>query len=262
MNKSRRKAEEALWITGLHGTALRLYRRTTGRMRTRLQRSMTSFYGTLLPPAALVFDIGANVGLFSGVFSSLGASVVAVEPNPDCIRHIELSYASAKISTIQAIAGPRNGLATINVSDKRDDLSSVSVEWIAAVQREHGDYKALWSRLLTVPMVTLDTLVDHYGLPNFIKIDVEGFEEGVLDGLSNPPALLSFEFNSLYLDATFRCLDKGLFNIGSTFNFAIGDPVRFELGNWVGREQLKKALNTMKGRERYGDVFVKRSEYN
>jgi FkbM family methyltransferase len=224
---------------------------------------MTSFYRTLLPTKdVLVFDIGANVGLFAEVFSSLGARVIAVEPNPDCVRHIELAYGDGGISTIQAAAGPKNGLVRINLSDLRDDISSVSTEWIEAVQRENSCYKGLWSRQLTVPMVTLDTLIDHYGVPGFIKIDVEGFEEGVLDGLSVQPGLLSFEFSSSHPEETLRCLDKEIFDSGSTFNFANSDPTRFELDTWVGKAQMKAALSSMDENIRYGDIFVRSPRQN
>jgi FkbM family methyltransferase len=194
--------------------------------------------------------------MFAEVFSSVGVRVIAVEPNPDCIRHIELSHGTAKVLILQAAAGPRNGLAVLNIS-RKDNNSSVSKDWIAAMEREHSNYVGLWSKQITVPMLTLDTLIDHYGAPNFIKIDVEGFEEGVLDGLSTQPDLLSFEFNSLYLDAALRCLDKNVFHEKSVFNFAMWDPVRLELPQWVGKEQLKEHLLTIEKGENFGDVFVK-----
>jgi FkbM family methyltransferase len=43
-------------------------------------------------------------------------------------------------------------------------------------------------------MTTLDELIGKHGVPVFIKIDVEGFEEAVLQGLSQPVRALSFEF--------------------------------------------------------------------
>jgi FkbM family methyltransferase len=258
VKRSRRRIEEFLWATGLHTAARALYKATVGRQSAELRESMRCFYGSLLPAGALVFDIGANVGVMSQIFASLGARVVALEPNMDCVRHIQPSYQDAEIEVIQAVAGPKDGLATLSVSDERDDLSSLSKDWIVAIQRQHGEYSGLWAREMTVPMLKLDTLVQNYGVPYLIKIDVEGFEEQVLQGLSVQPPLLSFEFNMAYLEAAFRCLDRELFAGKSQFNFAMGDPVRFELATWITTEQLKEALATIGKVDGYGDVFVRR----
>jgi FkbM family methyltransferase len=249
--------EEVLWVAGLHRTARSLYRMTAGRQAAASREAIRNFYGGLLPSGSLVFDIGANVGAMSEIFSSLGDRVVALEPNADCVRHIQLSYSEQKIEVIQAVAGPRNGLATLNLSNERDDISSLSDEWIAAIKNEHEEYCQLWSRQITVPMLTLDTLIERYNTPFFIKIDVEGFEEFVLRGLSVQPSLVSFEFNAAFLPATLRCLDMPVFGAGSSFNFAFGDPSRFELETWVGRGELKDILSRMAHRDTHGDIFVK-----
>jgi FkbM family methyltransferase len=257
LTRSRRKLEEFLWITGLHTPVRGLYRATAGRKKAKHEDEMKAFYGALLPPHSLVFDIGANVGQFSSIFSSLGARVIALEPNVDCVRHIQVSYAATSIEAIQAVAGPRNGIATLNLSDARDDLSSLSSEWIAAMQGTNSNYQDLWRKCIAVPMLTLDTLIDHYGMPFFVKIDVEGYEESVLGGLTVQPPLISFEFNTAYLEATMRCLENSLFAAESVFNFAIGDPVAFEFHRWSGKTDLLKTLVGMKPAT-YGDVFVKR----
>ena len=249
--------EELAWVMGVHRVGLSLYRATRGRRSAPLRKSMSAFFRALLPPDALVFDIGANVGTFSSIFSSLGARVVALEPNSDCVRHIQLSYVDAKIEVIQAVAGPENGLCRLNVSDEIDLISSVSDKWINSIQRVTPKYAGLWSRQLTVPMVTIDTLIKHYGAPYFVKIDVEGFEESVLDGLSTQPPLVSFEFHEAFPDATMQCLDKGVFARGSLFNFAMEDPVSFELKDWARREQLKEVLSRMRKGDKHGDIFVR-----
>ncbi len=132
----------------------------------------------------------------------------------------------------------------MNVSDDRDDLSSVRADWIP---------QTIGSRKVPVAMLTLNDLISEYGVPVFIKIDVEGFEKPVLDGLSVFPGLLSFEFNTIDLTSTFRCLDMDLLK-GALFNYALGDPHRFELSCWVEAAFLKKSLSEMSG---YGDVFAK-----
>src|SRR5208283_5610820 len=177
MMTSRRKMEELLWVSGLHAPARALYAATLGRQARLARNQMREFYERVLQPGALVFDIGANVGVVSAVFTSLGARVVALEPNADCVRHIQLSYAGEKLEVIQAAAGQANGLIVLNVADESDAKSSVSKEWMTTIGEQDQSYRGVWTRRTVVPMVTLDTLIGQYGVPYYIKIDVEGFEE-------------------------------------------------------------------------------------
>lgn len=261
MKTSRRKIEELLWLSGLHAPARTLYSATLGR-RAALARNQTrEFYRSVLQPGAIVFDIGANVGVLSAVFASLGARVVALEPNADCVRHIQLSYGDKSIVVIQAAVGAKNGLALLNVSDERDVRSSVSQDWIKTMGGQDASYRGIWSRQDVVPLLTLDTLIGHFGMPQFIKIDVEGFEENVLLGLSSQAPLTSFEFTAAFLAPAMRCLEMEVFREGSTFNFAYnahwGYPTHFESEAWLATKDLKKALSAIEGSDIQGDVFVK-----
>ena len=91
------------------------------------------------------------------MFALLGNRVIAVEPNADCVRHIELSYPQYSIEVIHAVAGAKSGLAKLNLSNERDDVSSLSSEWIEAMKAQHSEYSNLWQKTVTVPMLTLDS---------------------------------------------------------------------------------------------------------
>jgi FkbM family methyltransferase len=253
---SRRRIEELFWALGLNKVTSPIWERLRGVRAMQQSRLMRVFYSSLLPGGALVFDIGANVGTMTTIFASLGAKVVAVEPNPDCVRHIELATSRDAVNVLQAAVGERNGLAKLEVSDRKDKMSSLSKEWREAVSQRNQDYVGIWNRTLTVPMITLDSLVHRYGLPFYIKIDVEGYEEQVLKALSRCPPLLSFEFNRMFLDPALRALDNGIFN-ELTFNYTLVDPVKFELQNWVDREELKKRILGSKYAPGLGDIFVR-----
>src|SRR2546429_6718136 len=96
--------EELLWILGLNKAAAPLWELLRGRRDAQRFSLMREFYSSLLPPGGLVFDIGANVGTMTRVFASLGAKVIAVEPNPDCIRHIVFFQAENGIRDV-AVTG-------------------------------------------------------------------------------------------------------------------------------------------------------------
>ena len=217
---------------------------------------MRDFYSRLLPKNALVFDIGANVGTMTRLFASLGARVVAVEPNADCVRHIELTTSRDTVEVLQAAISAANGLGVLKVSDRKDKMSSLSPEWCEAVSREHPDYAGLWKRELTVPLVTLDALIERFGQPAYIKIDIEGHEEAALRGLSQCPPLLSFEFNKVFLKPTLRVLDGPLLE-RALFNYTLVDPVKFEVQDWITRDQLKQTLLNLGAGPGLGDIFAR-----
>ncbi|HKT47013.1 MAG TPA: FkbM family methyltransferase [Candidatus Acidoferrales bacterium] len=256
MHASRRRFEELLWIVGLSRVTAPLWERLRGGRAVQQSRLMRQFYAPLLPQGSLVFDIGANVGTMTQVFTSLSAKVIAVEPNPDCVRHIELTTPRESVEVLQAAVGEKNGLAVLKVSDRKDKMSSLSDEWRDAIAKENHDYAGMWKRELTVPLLTLDTLIERYGMPHYIKIDVEGYEEQVLKGLSALPPLLSFEFNRLFLEPILQILVSPIFR-DSTFNYTLIDPVRFELRDWVSANELTAPLRNLSGSSGLGDIFAR-----
>jgi FkbM family methyltransferase len=253
---SRRRVEELFWALGLNKITSPIWERLRGGRAVQQSRLMRIFYSSLLPKGALVFDIGANVGTMTTIFASLGARVIAVEPNPDCARHIELTTSRDAVQVLQAAVGGSNRLAELQVSDRKDKISSLSTEWREAVTKGNQDYAGMWNRHLTVPMITLDSLVQRYQIPFYIKIDVEGYEDQVLNGLSQCPPLLSFEFNSMFLEPALGALDSAIFEEAS-FNYTLVDPVKFELANWVGRDELRKRIQGSQFAPGLGDIFVR-----
>jgi FkbM family methyltransferase len=253
---SRRRVEELFWVLGLNRVTGPLWELLRGGRAVRQSRLMRAFYSSLLPKGALVFDIGANVGTMTRLFSSLGTKVIAVEPNPDCVRHIELTTSRDTVEVLQAAVGDMNGLGVLKVSDRKDKMSTLSDEWREAVSKENRGYIGMWKREMTVPMITLDALIQRYKLPFYIKVDVEGYEEQVLKGLSDCPALLSFEFNRLFLDPVLRALDNVIFD-GARLNYTLIDPVKFELQDWIDRDELKKRLLSLRDGPGLGDIFAR-----
>jgi FkbM family methyltransferase len=243
-------------VAGLQGVIGPLWERFRGSRAMRQSRGMREFYSALVKKDALVFDIGANVGTMTRVFASLGARVVAVEANPDCARHIELSSRRDRVEVLQTAVGDRNGLGILKISDRKDKMSSLSDEWREAVSKENRDYAGMWKRELTVPMITLDALIARYQMPDYIKLDIEGYEELAIQGLSVCPPILSFEFNRLFLESTLRALDSKSFR-HATFNYTLIDPVKFELDEWVGQEELKRRLLDLGNGPGLGDIFAR-----
>src|SRR5205809_7905493 len=84
--------------------------------------------------------------------------------------------------------------------------------------------------------VTLDHLTKQYGLPDFIKIDVEGMDAEVLKGLSRRPRYLSFEYNTApaLWAKTRECFDQVVRLGFSEANLTEATASRFLLNSWTG----------------------------
>ena len=72
---------------GIYRTARLIHRNISPRRRAQY-RAEISFYSNFISSNDLCFDIGANIGSKTEAFLAIGASVVAVEPQPDLAREI------------------------------------------------------------------------------------------------------------------------------------------------------------------------------
>jgi len=184
--------------------SLWIYHGIPGRRR-RLQR----FYGALVPRGGLAFDIGAHLGNRTLAWRRLGAHVVAVEPQPDCLRVLQRLFENdAAVTLLPQALGPAEGEAQLLVSPRHPTLTTLSADWAQRVTATPAFRGVRWSERVTVPVTTLDALIAHHGRPDFVKIDVEGFEREVLAGLSQPLPALSFEYLASLPEASLACVDR------------------------------------------------------
>ena len=221
------------------------------------EREMLRFYEQFVKSGKIVFDIGANVGNRTAVFRNLDAVVVAVDPQPSCVTRLRKRFgADPKVTVVPTALGEREGEAELLVSDA-STISSLSPEWVDAVRKSgrFGAYR--WNRTVVVPLTTLDKLIGKYGVPAFVKIDVEGFELPVLKGLSQPVGAVSFEFVPEYIEAAMQCV-RHLDSIGMTrFNYSVGESMSLVLSEWVTAEEISEILTSFPDPETWGDVYGK-----
>jgi FkbM family methyltransferase len=219
--------------------------------------AMDALYGRFLKPGDLAFDIGSHVGDRISSFRRLGARVVALEPQPGPARAIQLIHGrDAQVSLLQAACGAREGTVTLRINSENPTVSTASDAFIDAARGADGWKEQVWDREIAVPCTTLDALVALFGLPDFVKIDVEGFEAHVLAGLTRPVPVISFEFTTIQREVAEACLAI-LETLGSyRFNVALGESQRFELSENASAEAMGEYLRGLPHEANSGDVYA------
>ncbi|MDI6101704.1 FkbM family methyltransferase [Actinoplanes sp. NEAU-A12] len=218
--------------------------------------TMDAFYAPFVRPGDLVFDIGSHVGDRIGSFRRLGARVVAVEPQPLCIRAIKEIYAGDEdVILVEAVCGASEGTAQFYVNSENPTVSTASTEFVKAADGAQGWQDQVWDEQIEVPSLTLDDLVKSYGIPAFTKIDVEGFESSVLAGLSQIVPALSFEFTTIERSVALRCLDQVAALGFTAFNLSMGESMRMEFGEWRSRDEMAAHIRALPHEANAGDVY-------
>lgn len=227
------------------------------------QRRLRHFYKTFIKPGDLCFDIGAHLGNRSKAWLSLGARVVAVEPQPVCIDFLKKKFNhQPEFELITKAVGAQSGKMTMHLSHNAPTVSSLaSEEWRKELNHK-SNFEVEWNEQIEVEVLTLDQLINQHGIPDFCKIDVEDFEEEVLKGLSIPIPKVSFEFFNWTPKRTAACL-KLLEDLGDyEFNWSIGESQKLALEKWVDGALIQRNIQAVREKKTFsGDIYAQIKTY-
>lgn len=232
--------------------SLRIYYGDRGR-----RAAMDRLYGGFVKAGDLVFDVGSHVGDRVAAFRRLGARVIAVEPQPALARTLRLLYGRDGAVTIEPVAvGRIAGTIELKVNVDNPTVSTASADFLRAAAGAPGWEGQAWTRSIRVPVTTLDDLIARYGVPAFMKIDVEGFEAEALAGLTRPVAALSFEFTTIQRDVALACVERCAALGYARFDAALGESQELVHGGWVTAEAISRWISDLPAEANSGDVYA------
>ena len=232
------------------GRSLRLYHDATRRP------ALDAFHARFLGTGDLAFDVGCHVGDRAASFLRLGARVVAVEPQPRLARALRLMFGRDRDFTlIQALIGASAGEAVLRLNSANPTVATASTDFIAAAQGAPGWEGQVWDAEIPLPRTTLDALIARHGAPDFMKIDVEGWEAEVLAGLSTAPRALSFEFTTIQREVGFAALSR-LTALGLRhFNACLGESMEWAFPAAVDAAAMADWLRDLPAEANSGDIY-------
>ncbi|GHC33779.1 hypothetical protein GCM10008094_28270 [Aidingimonas halophila] len=162
------------------------------------------------------------------------------------------------ITLIAKAAGAMPGEASLSLSLATPTVSTLANRWRDTLARDNKGFRHIrWDDTVTITVTTLDTLIDEQGVPAFCKIDVEGFEDQVLAGLSRPLPALSVEFVAGALDIALTCVNRLESLGGYEYNVVAGEARRFKWHEWQTAQRVQAWLDQGADGLASGDLYAR-----
>lgn len=160
----------------------------------------------------MFFDIGANIGSWALANINQCNKIIAVEASPITFNRLVNNCKHDKIILVNYAVCNNNGNDITFYQAECDTVSTINKDWLTSDKSRFNNYSYTE---ITCKTISIDKLIEQYGLPDLIKIDVEGGEYECVSSLTQKVDLLCFEWATETNDITFKCIDY-LFNLGYT----------------------------------------------
>ncbi len=189
----------------------------TGGHRTRNSRALISIEPRTSSTQKLIFDVGLNVGQDTDFYLSQGYKVLGIEADPilaEAVREkFDREIQEGHLEVLNVGIAERDGFADFWICEDKPEFNSF--------HRQIAARDSYSCHCIQIPVVRFSTIIERYGVPYYLKIDIEGNDMLCLDGLtsSTAPKYLSVESEcplderSATVEAGLRTLQK-LYSLG------------------------------------------------
>lgn len=203
----------------------------------------------------LLFDIGANIGRWS-LANEVGNRIITIEASPTTFHRLkENTKGFPNIECLWYAVSPSTDDDVEFFESNADTLSTLDPTWLTdSSSRFYGQYTINHS--IRVPTISIDSLVQLYGTPDILKLDVEGAEHIVLRSLTKKLNTVCFEWASEWKAQARECIDH-LVSLGySKFYLQFGDEYTFRPDDYNHTvDTLWNAFEATTPKEHWGMIW-------
>lgn len=215
----------------------------------------------------LIFDVGMHTGQDTDFYLKKGFRVVGIEANPALVAQCAARFRSEI---------DQQRLAILNLAIAREPatlpfyVNLTHSEW-SSLDRELGMREGRFE-VIEVPAVTLASVLGRYGVPYYLKIDIEGYDDIALESLAamrikprfvsvESPHLSTLEYLQSLSYSRFKFINQaqvrkmrcprpareGMY-VRYQFEFGSSGPFGEETaGPWLSAEEVARAISTYWG---------------
>jgi FkbM family methyltransferase len=168
------------------------------------ERHTMILFARLISPGMHIVEVGGHIGFISGYFAKLtgpSGSVTVFEPGRNNLKYTRQNISTicaiptlANVNLVEMAVGEHNGTAHFFEDNLTGQNNSLVKNFKGLKNNAELSYNELKVAEREVKIVSLDSFF-HKKKIDFVKIDVEGFEYGVLKGMLdlikiNKPAIM------------------------------------------------------------------------
>ena len=204
----------------------------------------------------MYFDIGSHIGLWSLANIEQCNKIISIEASPITFKLLIDNCKNDNIVLLNYAVCNNNGNDITFYQAKCHVLSTINKDWLTKDTSRF--YNSSYQEIIC-KTITIDKLIEQYGLPELIKIDVEGGEYECICSLTQKVKLLCFEWASEVNDITFKCIDY-LLNLGYTqFYIQNGDNYLFrpQDNDYYDISTIKTNLSNTIPKQDWGMIWCK-----
>lgn len=144
----------------------------------------------------LIFDVGMHFGEDTDFYLKKGFRVVAFEANPDFVEHCRSRFSDAiaanRLTIISGAVAPGAEVTLpFYVNTVESTWGTLNPDWVA-----RNDRRGVPSRQINVERIDIGEQFRRYGVPYYLKIDIEGSDTAAaeaLRALKDRPRFISIE---------------------------------------------------------------------